>query len=180
MVDALRERLVTLLALLSLVAVVAGCASGRGGGSEGSAATQAASEGQSSAKDSVRAELLAYYSDFSARDWPAFASHFWPGADITTIWQPPGEDRMRVDPTSVEEFIAAAPRGPGSRSIFEERMISFEVRIFRNLAQAWVRYHARFGEPGDILEWEGIDAFTLLELNGQWKIAALVFAGDEP
>ena len=140
----------------------------------GCASPQSAAE----ARGAIRAELEAYYADFSDRDWEAFASHFWPGADITTTWQPPGEDSVRVVPTPVAEFVAQAPMGPGSREIFEERMLHAEINVFGNLAQAWVRYRARFGDPGDVSHWEGIDAFSFLRVGGDWKIASLVFAAD--
>jgi hypothetical protein len=125
-------------------------------------------------------ELEAYYRDLSARDWDAFAGHFWPGADISTIWQPSGEDSARVVITSIPEFVRQAPQGPGSRAIFEERMIDARVVTFRDLAQAWVRYRARFGDPGEVSEWEGMDAFTLLRHGGRWGIVELVFVGDDP
>jgi hypothetical protein len=127
----------------------------------------------------VLAELEAYYRDFSARDWVAFGDHFWPGADITTIWRPPGEDSVRVVVTSIPDFVAQAPRGPGSRQIFEERMLEARVVTFGDLAQAWVRYHARFGDPGAVAEWEGRDAFTLLRQGGRWRIVELAFVGDD-
>ena len=75
-------------------------------------------------ESAVRDRLEAYYADFSARDWDAFASHFWPGATITTIWQPPGESQMRVVSSSVPAFVEQAPDGPGSKEIFSERMKS--------------------------------------------------------
>jgi hypothetical protein len=128
----------------------------------------------------VLAELQAYYRDFSARDWDAVAAHFWPGAGITTIWRPPGETAERVMVTPVPEFVRQAPEGPGSREIFEERMIEARIVTFRGLAQAWVRYHARFGDPGAVTEWEGIDAFTLLRHEGRWRIVELAFVSDGP
>jgi hypothetical protein len=127
----------------------------------------------------VLEELEGYYRDFSARDWVAFADHFWPEADITTIWQPPGEDSLRVVVTTIPDFVARAPQGPGSRQIFEERMVEARVVTFGPLAQAWVRYHARFGDPGAVAEWGGMDAFTLLRYGGRWRIVELAFAGDE-
>lgn len=127
----------------------------------------------------IRDQLEAYYRDFSTRDWDAFAAHFWPGADLTTVWQPPGEDRERVVATSIDEFIAQAPQGPGSREIFEEWIIDAQFRVSGNLAQAWVRFGARFGDPGDVTEWEGTDAITLLRHEGNWKIASLVFASEQ-
>jgi hypothetical protein len=127
----------------------------------------------------IMQELVAYYRDFSARAWTAFADHFWPGADISTIWQPPGEGGARVVITSIPEFVQRAPDGPGSREIFEERMIDARLTLFRHQAQAWVRYHARFGDSGAVQEWEGIDAFTLLRHAGRWRIVGLVFLSDD-
>jgi hypothetical protein len=127
----------------------------------------------------VEQRLEVYYRDFSAREWNAFASHFWPGADITTVWQPPGEESDRVVATTIEEFVLQAPQGPGSREVFEEWMIEADIRVLGELAQAWVRYGARFGDPGNIDEWEGIDAITLLKHDETWKIVSLVFTSDE-
>lgn len=126
----------------------------------------------------VRAELEAYYRDLSARDWTAFADHFWEGATLTTAFQPPGEEAVRVVATTVPEFVRLAPQGPGSREIFEEWIESAEIREENGLAQAWVRYGARFGDPGDVAEWRGIDAFTLLRHDGRWRISSLAYVAE--
>ncbi len=130
------------------------------------------------ARAEVLAELRQYYADFTARDWEAFASHFWKGASITTVWQPPGEAAERLVVTSVPDFVAQAPQGPGSKPIFEETMRDAQVRVFQNLAQVWARYDARFGDPGNVVEWSGIDAFTLMNHEGNWKIVALAFSAE--
>jgi hypothetical protein len=126
----------------------------------------------------VLAELRQYYADFSARDWEAFASHFWKGATITTVWQPAGEPAERVVVTSIPDFVAQAPQGPGSKPIFEEKMTSADVRVFQNLAQVWACYDARFGDQGSVMEWSGLDAFTLMKHDGSWKIVALAFSAE--
>ncbi|NNG17355.1 MAG: nuclear transport factor 2 family protein [Gemmatimonadales bacterium] len=126
----------------------------------------------------VENQLRRYYADFSARDWTAFASHFWPGAIITTAWQPPGEPGVRVDVQTVPAFVARAPEGPGSKAVFSEEMLSADIRVSGELAQAWVRYRAKFGDLGSVAEWEGTDAFSLLAVDGQWKIVSLTFAAD--
>ena len=131
------------------------------------------------AKKEILRELGSYYADFSARDWQKYADHFWPGATLTTIWKPEGEARDRVVVTTVPEFVAQAPKGPGSKPIFEERMTGAEVRVQGPLAHVWARYKARFGDPGKIADWSGVDAFTLMRLDGRWKIVALAYAGDE-
>ena len=135
-------------------------------------------EGSSGERAEVLVELRQYYADFSARDWEAFVSHFWKGATITTVWQPAGEPAERVVVTSIPDFVAQAPAGPGSKPIFEEKMTGAEVRVFQNLAHVWARYDARFGDPGSVMEWSGIDAFTLMKHDGSWKIVALAFSAE--
>jgi ketosteroid isomerase-like protein len=131
-------------------------------------------------RDQVLAVIEQYYADFSARDWPRYAEYFWPDARLTTIWQPPGEPADRVVATSIAEFIAQAPQGPGSREVFEEKMTSAEALGFGDLAVVWAHYSARFGDPGEVREWTGIDAFTLLRHDGRWRIAALAYVTDGP
>lgn len=131
-----------------------------------------------SLRDQVLARIEQYYVDFSARDWTRYADHFWPGATLTTVFQPEGETVPRVVITSIESFIAQAPQGPGSKPVFEERMTSADVWASGNLAQVWARYHARFGDPGNLQEWTGIDAFTLLRHEGQWRIVSLTYTND--
>jgi hypothetical protein len=123
----------------------------------------------------VRAALLRYYADLNARDWPAVRAHFWPAGAYATVWQPPGQPRALVEIVPVDTFIARAPQGPDSKPIFEERLTNVVVRSHGNLAQAWATYTARFGEPGNVATWEGIDAFTLLRHDGTWRIVSLSY-----
>jgi hypothetical protein len=127
---------------------------------------------------SVLAALRSYYTDFSARNWDAFAEHFWPGATLTTIWQPPGEPAPRVVSTTVPAFVEQAPAGPGSKPIFEERLMGADIRVHRNLAQAWARYTVLFGDTGSVATWRGMDALTLIWHDGRWKIAALAYTDE--
>ena len=130
-------------------------------------------------REEIIKELTEYYDHMSARDWNAYASHFWPGATITTVWQSAGDTAPRVLITSIKDFIAQAPQGPGSKPIFEERMVDADVRADNNLAQVWASYKARFGGLGQVDEWTGIDAFTLMKHEGHWKITGLTFAANE-
>lgn len=129
--------------------------------------------------DGVERFLRSYYDAFSDRDWDRFLEHFQPGAVIATRWRQPGRTEAELIQMTVEEFVAAAPEGPGSREIFEERMESVEVRGQGHLAQAWATYRARFGDPGDVAAWRGIDAFTLLRHEDRWRIVALAFEALE-
>jgi hypothetical protein len=156
---------------LGLVLVLAGCTIRR--------AEPVRSTGATDGDGPVRAELERYYADFTARDWTAFADHFWPGATITTVWQPPGAGAPLVDAQTVSGFVAKAPEGPGSKPIFEERMTGAEIRVHRDLAQAWVRYDARVGDPSNLMSWRGIDAITLMRHGGRWRITSLAFTDQD-
>ena len=131
--------------------------------------------GDTARRDSVVAELTRYYASFSARDWEAFADHFWPGATLTTVWQPPGAPASEVETITVPVFVERAPAGPGSKPIFEERMDSVRVRLLGNLAQAWAFYSARFGDSTSVATWRGVDAFTVMSHEGRWRIASVAF-----
>jgi hypothetical protein len=130
------------------------------------------------AQAAVLEVVEAWYRDLSAVDQAAMAGHFWPDATITTTWQPEGEDAPRVVIDTAEAFVAKAPEGPGSQPIFEEWLTGSEVRVFGNLAQVWADYDARFGSEQQIMEWSGVDGFTLMEHDGRWKIVALAFAAE--
>jgi hypothetical protein len=127
----------------------------------------------------VLGELQDYYDDFSARDWNAYADHFWPAATLTTVWQPVGLPAPTVVTITLPEFVARAPEGPGSKPIFEERLISADVQAEGDLAQAWARYSARFGDSTEVVEWRGVDAFTLMRHGGRWRIISLAYTSAE-
>ena len=164
---------------LALLALLAACATKqRSANSEAQSPPKYLAAGDS-LREEILKELTDYYDHMSARNWDAYASHFWPGATITTIWQSAGDPAPRVLITTIKDFIAQAPQGPNSKPIFEERMTDADVRADGNLAQVWANYKARFGGLGKVDEWTGIDAFTLMKHEGHWKITGLTFAAND-
>lgn len=135
--------------------------------------------GPDSLHSQVLAELKSYYNDFSDRNWGAFRDHFWPGATITTYWQPVGLPSRTVVTVGIAEFVAKAPEGPGSKPIFEERLQSAEVQAEGNLAQAWAKYSAKFGDSTTVVEWQGIDAITLMRHEGRWRIVSIAYVDTQ-
>ena len=133
--------------------------------------------------DVDRAELAAflgsYYDAFSDRDWERFQDHFWTNATITTVWPPAEDAPERVLVSTITEFVEQAPLGPGSREIFEERMTAVEISVRGDLATVYAHYIARFGDPGEIMTWEGIDSFQLMRHEGRWRIVSLAFLSGE-
>jgi hypothetical protein len=138
----------------------------------------AADRSSSPAESAVLEVVEAWYRALSAVDQVAMAEHFWPGATITTTWQPEGEGAPRVVIDTAEAFVAKAPEGPGSQPIFDEWLTGSKVQVFGNLAQVWADYDARFGSEEQVMEWSGVDGFTLMEHDGRWKIVALAFAAE--
>jgi len=134
---------------------------------------------QNSRDREIEAEIRGYYNALSARDWESFGSYFWPGATLATVWLPPRDSSRHLMVISVEEFIARAPEGPDSKPIFEEKPTAITLTASNDLAQAWVHYEARFGDPEDVSEWMGIDAFTLLLHEGRWKIVSISYSSAE-
>lgn len=126
----------------------------------------------------VQAELEQYYADFSARDWELFSDHFWPGATVATTWTPAGETAKQVMLSTIPDFVAKAPEGPGSMPIFAEWMTSSSIRIDGDLASARVEYAAHFGTQDELMEWDGVDVFALLHCDGRWRISSLSFASN--
>lgn len=147
------------------------------------AATQVPDLPQAPVSDMDRAELVAflesYYDAFSDRDWGRFQDHFWTNATITTVWPPDEGAPERVLVSTITEFVEKAPLGPGSREIFEERMTALDISVRGDLATVYAHYLARFGDPGEIMAWEGIDSFQLMRHEGQWRIVSLAFLSDE-
>jgi len=127
----------------------------------------------------VRELIDRYYLDFNNRDWEAVADHFWRDAEITTVWREPGENSDRVVHTDIGEFFATAPRENPFGETFQTWTTRANVSVYQDLAQAWVWYGASLDNAGNVLEWEGVDAFTLLRQKNVWKIAALMFTSDD-
>jgi hypothetical protein len=128
--------------------------------------------------EAVRLAVQQYYRDMTARDWPAYAAHFWPRATLTTVWKPPRESAPRVVVTTIDSFLATTGEGPDSRPIFEERLLGQDVRMAGNLAHVWARYEARFGDSALVRTWRGVDAFTWMKHDGAWRIVALAYTDE--
>ena len=60
-------------------------------------------------------------------------------------------------------------------------MLHAHVTGYGDLANAWVIYEGHWGERRDSVRTvRGIDAFTLVRDDGEWRIASLVFTPEVP
>jgi len=171
----------TALLLVATACRIERAESGRPPGPPTPADSLARVEQDSALLAEVDAALRTYYERFSARDWSAFRTSFWPGAVITTRWQPPGERRERVWVQTVDEFVRRAPDGPGRMSVFDEHMLHAHITGYGDLADAWVVYEGRWGPTRDAVRTHrGVDAFHLYRDGGEWRITSLTFAPELP
>lgn len=120
-----------------------------------------------------------YYRIMSDRDWVKYKAFFIDNASLTTIWQTESDSVPGIFSVSIDEFIDQTPQGPDSQPIFEERMISHEISVKGNLAQAWVKYEAKFGTDENLMQWKGYDQFSLIRFKGEWRIVSIVYESIE-
>lgn len=129
-------------------------------------------------QQNIEAILQSYYQNMSDRDWTSYQRFFSPDATLTTIWPAEGTNTPQIHTNTISEFLAQTSEGPDSQPIFEEKMIKSEITCKGNLAQAWVNYEAKFGSKDSLLEWKGLDLFSFIRHNGEWKIVSLVFESE--
>jgi hypothetical protein len=122
--------------------------------------------------------LVDYYQTMSDRDWKRYQTFFSKEATLTTVWQSESDSIPQLFSVTISEFIAQTPQGPDSQPIFEEKMVDSEISIRNNLAQAWVKYEARFGTSDHLMEWKGIDLFSFIKFENEWKIVSLAYESE--
>ena len=128
--------------------------------------------------DQIHKLLENYYTTMSERNWQQYKIFFSDDAILTTVWQKEGDTLPRIINTSITNFILEAKDGPGSQPIFEENMLSDEIKVKNNLATAWVKYEAKFGTKDKLMEWKGVDLFSFLRHDNEWKIVSIVFESE--
>ena len=119
-----------------------------------------------------------YYATMSARDWTRYKKFFSDDATLTTIWQNETDTLPNILTTSISDFILQTKDGPDSQPIFEEKMLSHAITVKNNLASAWVKYEAKFGTTDELMKWKGLDLFSFLKHNNEWKIISIVFESE--
>lgn len=126
----------------------------------------------------IRTFLEQYYKTMSDRNWPKYRSFFSSKATLTTIWQESEDEKPAIFTNTISEFVENTAEGPDSQPIFEEKMTHAEISIRDNLAQAWVKYEAKFGTEENLYTWKGYDLFSLIKFEGQWKIVSVAYASE--
>lgn len=140
--------------------------------------TPVAGESGQQEQQTIEALLQSYYQSMSERDWASYRQFFSAEATLTTIWSAEDSNSPQIHTNTITEFLAQTAEGPDSQPIFEEKMTKAEISLNGNLAQAWVNYEAKFGSKDSLLEWKGLDLFSFIRHNNEWKIVSLVFESE--
>ena len=122
--------------------------------------------------------LTDYYQTMSNRDWNRYKTFFIDKAILTTIWQENQDSIPKIFTSSITEFIAKTGEGPDSQPIFEEKMIDAKISVKGGLAQAWVKYEAKFGTAEALMEWKGYDLFSFMRFEKEWKIISIAYEAE--
>ena len=122
----------------------------------------------------VIAAVELMYDDLSSRRWDALQGNFLPDASLVFA-MPAGPKRMM--PPAFIEMVKKAVEG---KDVFEERMTHAWGRTYGTLAVVWSTFAGREGNGEDIRMWTGVDAFTLVKIEGRWKISQVTVYQDPP
>lgn len=125
--------------------------------------------------DELRTLLEHYYADFGGRDWKRFETHFWPGATIVAIRQPPGGGPERVVSTPIATYIEEMQKQGDAGDRIEFAIAAATIERDGVVAFARVSYSARAWEQSEPQPWRGSDVFLLMNHENAWRIASLAF-----
>ncbi len=154
--------------------------SGRPAGTRTAADSVVRSEEDSAAAEPVRRMLRGYYDRVSHRGWGALAQSFWRGAVISNRWVPPGDRAARLSLTGVDEYVRQLREGPGRSASFAVDPVSMDVRVYGDVAEAWVVYKLRSGTRAAPKTRYGVDALHLVRHEGAWRIVSLAYTAEDP
>jgi hypothetical protein len=107
------------------------------------------------------------------RDWAAVRELFHPGALLhSELTLPDGTHQSGT--WTVDEFCEAAA-DEYRRDGFWEREVASRIERFGKIAQVWSTYETRVGDPDSEPVGRGINAVHLVQRDGRWRIAGLIF-----
>ena len=122
----------------------------------------------------LTAAVDAMYDDLSERRWDALATHFLPDATVV-FCSAKGPNRK-----SVADFIEMVRKKVDGLEVFEERMTHSWVRNYHDIAVVWSTFEGKEGSKENVKTWSGVDAFTLMKVNGAWRITQVAVYVDPP
>ncbi|RRA98804.1 nuclear transport factor 2 family protein [Larkinella rosea] len=123
---------------------------------------------QSDDEKAVRAAITQMFEGMRKADTTLFKAVFAPGASLQSLAKNK-DGVVSVRNEAIPNFITSVgKRKPGE---LDERLSAYDVKIDAELAIAWTPYVFYFnGQKSHC----GVNVFTLVKLNGNWKIQAII------
>jgi hypothetical protein len=122
---------------------------------------------QKAEKKEVRKVIDQLFDGMRKGDSAQVRKIFFPGATLNTSFvNSKGEPKLHRD--SIGSFINAI--GTPHKEVWDERLLSCEIKIDDNLATVWTRY-AFYVD--DVYSHKGVNAFQLAKTEGSWKILVI-------
>jgi hypothetical protein len=119
---------------------------------------------QKEAKKEVRQVIDQLFEGMRKGDSSMVRKTLLPNATLNTSFvNTKGEAKLHQD--SITSFLNAI--GTPHTEIWDERLLSCEIKVDDNLATVWTKY-AFYAD--NVYSHEGVNAFQLVRLNGVWKI----------
>jgi hypothetical protein len=122
--------------------------------------------------------LTAYFSAVSGvgeHDWAALEAICLSSTQFNSMGiNDAGENTWH--PTTLTEF--ESHMGPYiAREGFYQKSIRYQVDYYNKVAQAWVLYESRNNPDGPLVD-KGMASFHLVQLDGQWKVANVIWNSE--
>ncbi|RIV27289.1 hypothetical protein DYU11_02965 [Fibrisoma montanum] len=123
---------------------------------------------QSGEEQAVRTTITNMFDGMRKADTTLFKSVFAPNATLQSIAKNK-EGVVAVRQDAIPGFIASVGKqAPGA---LDERLSGMEIKIDGELATAWTPYTFYYNQKKSHC---GVNAFTLVKLNGGWKIQSII------
>lgn len=120
-------------------------------------------------------EVMAFISgpEGKVRDWESFRNFFAPNAQIAFYSHRPEATESVPTWMSLEEFVRQI--GPRYRDMtFAEETVNIRTLQYNGIAVIWQQYECSAAGR----TWQGVNAYTLMQFDGTWRITHLSWAND--
>lgn len=121
-------------------------------------------QSQKAEKKEVRKVIDQLFDGMRKGDSSQVRKTFLPNATLNSSFiNKKGEAKLHQD--SITSFLNAI--GTPHTEIWDERLLSCEIKIDENLATVWTKYAFYID---NVYSHEGVNAFQLVKVAGEWKI----------
>jgi len=123
---------------------------------------------QTSDEKAVHSTITQLFDGMRKADTTLFKATLLASASLQSVARSQ-DGQVTVRQESIPAFVASV--GKQKAGALDERLAPYEVKIDGDLATAWTPYVFYFNNQKSHC---GVNAFTLVRVNGQWKIQAII------